>query len=171
MGLARLAALVALVGCRGAAADGASARALTLAVPAAWSSLPAVAKAAQTDARGRAQAGGDPAAGCYLIAVAVDGAVDDDPAEAAAALAEGLGVPMIGEPVAGVAAIDGPIKANGLTGRVRGFVTPRASGAIVSTAVACLGNDRDAPGCARACDGVWAALTAAPEVVAIEGAK
>ncbi len=160
-----LAVLGALAGCRGAAADG---RSLTLAVPAQWTALPAVARAAQAaaGASARAQAWGDPAAGCYLVAVAVDGAVDDDPAAAAAALAEGLGVPLIGEPVTGVATIDAPLRAYGLVGRVRGFVAPRPSGAIVSTAVACAGNDRDAGGCARACDGVWAALPTAPEVVA-----
>ncbi|MCE9576735.1 MAG: hypothetical protein K8W52_26550 [Deltaproteobacteria bacterium] len=168
-GLALVAAF-ALGACRGAAADG---RSLTLAVPAQWTPLPAVAHAAQAAAgtAARAQAWGDPAAGCYLIAVAVDGKVDDDPKDAAAALAEGVGVSLTGDPANGVAAIDGPIHAHGLTGRVRGFVTPRPSGALVSTAVACLGNDRDPSGCAKACDGVWAALTAAPEVVAAGGTR
>jgi hypothetical protein len=163
MGRAGLALAVALAGCHGAAADGAAPRALALAVPAAWSPLAQVARAAQVAAGpgARAQAWGDPAAGCSLIGGAVDGAVDDDAEEASAALRAGLGLPgATGAP------LDGPITGAALTGRVRGFVTPRPSGAIVSTAVACVANDRDPTSCARACDGVWAALTSAPEVVA-----
>ncbi len=146
--------LVAVAGCRGAAADPAAAPAAQIAVPASWSELPKVATSARAAMApgARARAWGDPAAGCYLVIVSARGAAEDI-AEARASLAAGLGFPS--------GASDGDLAKAGLHGKARGWTEPSGDD-VVTTAAACVWSDREPAGCAAACDGVWAKLQAAP---------
>ncbi|HTJ41331.1 MAG TPA: hypothetical protein VL463_04520 [Kofleriaceae bacterium] len=141
-----------LAACRGAAAAPAAAE---LGVPASWIELPKVAETMR-GAHVTAAAWGDPSAGCYLVAASARGA-KEDAEDARHALASGLGLP-VGSP------IDGEIKEAGLRGKVRGWSEPAGEDDVVSTAVACVYNDREPAACAAACDAVWAKLTHPPVI-------
>src|SRR5205085_186039 len=89
----RVALLVALAACQGAAAAP-SPLGASIAVPASWIELPRVAATAKgamsASADARAAAWGDPASGCYLVIVSARGA-KDDAAESQHALDAALG--------------------------------------------------------------------------------
>ena len=114
--------------------------------PAGWIELPAVAKAASAQPGLRAAAWGDPAAGCYLVIASATGAKED------AATAQ--------------AHLDGALAHGdlaGLQGKTKGWAV--ASGEdVVSTAAACVYNDREPAACAAACDAVWAKLSGPPVI-------
>ncbi len=137
-----LIAALAIAACRGAEA----AQAPPSYAPAGWTPLPAVAKAASAQPGLRAAAWGDPAAGCYLVIASATGAKED----AAAAQA----------------ALDGELAHGdlaGLHGKTKGWAV--ASGEdVVSTAAACVYNDREPAACAAACDAVWAKLSGPPVI-------
>jgi len=150
-------------GCRGAAADGAQpARAdlrAAIGVPAAWTALPRVVAAATKamNQGAKAAAWGDAAAGCYVVIVSATAEGDGD--DARDALMKGLGAAP-GKATAG--AIEAEVRAKGVKGKARGWVT---GGRVVSaTAAACVGNDREPEACAKACDAVWAKLVASPVI-------
>lgn len=155
MGRLGLIAVVA-IGCRGAsAAPGADLAALRaqLAVPAGWIELARVAETARgSGANMHAAAWGDPAAGCYLVLVSATGAKEDE-AAAQAALADAIGVP----------GGSGAFAQAGLTGKVRSWAAA-AGDDVVSTAAACVYNEREPAACAASCDAVWAKLTGPPVI-------
>jgi hypothetical protein len=149
-------AIAAVAACRGAsaapAADLAALRA-QLAVPAGWIELPKVADAARAaGAELHAAAWGDPAAGCYLVLVSARGAKEDE-AEAKDALGTALGVP----------GGSGAFAQAGLTGKVRGWAQAVGED-VVSTAAACVYNEREPAACAASCDAVWAKLAGPPVI-------
>ena len=147
----RVALLIFAAACRGAAAAPAPTE---LGVPASWIELPKVAAAMRAE-KVSAAAWGDPAAGCYLVVASARGA-KEDAEDARHALASGLGLP-VGNPV------DGEIEEAGLRGKVRGWSEPSGDD-VVSTAMACVYNDRQPAACAAACDAVWAKATHPPVI-------
>ena len=138
-----IAALALACGCRGAAAGPPP----PSYAPPGWIELPEIANAARGAAPGmRAAAWGDPAAGCYLVIASATGA-KEDAAAAQAALDAELGRGDLA----------------GLQGKTHGWSV--ASGEdVVSTAAACVYNDREPAACAAACDAVWAKLSGPPVI-------
>jgi hypothetical protein len=143
-----------------AAGSGAAAGAAPAGTPASWRALPRAAAAATRAMPGgaRAQAWGDPAAGCYLVEVAAPGAPGEDAAAARGELAGALG---LGPATAGH--VDGALHEGALTGSVRGWVVA-AGDRVVSSAAACVYNDREPAACAAACAAIWSHLSSAPEL-------
>jgi hypothetical protein len=140
-----LIAALALGACRGASA----ASSPPSYAPAGWIELPSVAKAARAQPGMRAAAWGDPAAGCYLVIASATGAKED--AATAQALLDGE---LAHGDLAGV---------TGLRGKTRGWSV--ASGDdVVSTAAACVYNDREPAACAAACDAAWSKLSGPPVI-------
>ena len=160
---ALVAAVVGAAGVAGASGGGDAGAAPAPApggVPAGWVALPGVAAAARHAMPGdaRAAAWGDPAAGCYLVAVAVPGKPGEGADAARGELTRALGL----GPAAGGRA-DGPIREAGLTGSARAWVV--AAGArVVSSAAACVYNDREPATCAAACAAIWSHLSSPPEL-------
>jgi hypothetical protein len=162
-GLIALLLSLGAIGCRGAsAAPGTDLAALKsqLAVPAGWIELPKVASAARAAGDGlHAAAWGDPAAGCYLVLVSATGRKEDE-AEAREAMGAALGQPGWGTAASG----SGTFAQAGLTGKVRGWAQAGASDEVVSTAAACVYNEREPAACAASCDAVWAKLAGPPVI-------
>ena len=155
-------AVLAAAGSAGSAGSGAgaSAGAAPAGTPASWRALPGAAAAAMRAMPGgaRAQAWGDPAAGCYLVEVAAPGAPGEDAAAARGELAGALG---LGPATAGH--VDGALHEGALTGSVRGWVVA-AGDRVVSSAAACVYNDREPAACAAVCAAIWSHLSSAPEL-------
>jgi hypothetical protein len=146
--------LLALVGCRGAAA--ATDLRSEIGVPAGWIEMPAVEKAmAKTGAHGVAW--GDPSMGCYLVIAQAKGA-KEDAAEAADAMGKALGLSGMGTGTG-----TGTVKRDGVEGKTRIWAVAQGDD-VVSTAAACVYNDREPAACGAACDAVWTKLSTPPVI-------
>jgi hypothetical protein len=136
---------------------------LAAALPADWIALPTVADAARTaatevrDVATRTAAWGDPAAGCYLLAVEVRGARRDRLRTVldrlgwqldAQAVMHAWQVPAVDvEP----AELTGRLTVGGLTGAVRGLVSFDGRSLPRAGLAACFYNDRQPVDCEAAC--------------------
>ncbi len=121
--------------------------------PPGWQALPEIAGAAGDAAKGEgitvdaASAYGDPAMGCYALAITVHGA-PGTPEAVVQAITQGLG--PVRDVAAGSAAVALAFDKSGYHGKLRAKLGE--GGGI--EALACFWNDREPEACAKACEAV-----------------